>query len=278
MMAHHAQLAVAADTGDAALQQRSAELAARLGLPLWSPQWQTGQIDAVLTVTDDRLELRILRGDGDFRGGKAVAADLLKLDIRSNFGRSLRQPLGRALGLGRGGDHRPRVFDATAGWGEDTWLMAALGCEVVAAERSAVVVAMLLDALDRASHVHPQVRSRIEVVTGEAAGLLEAMASAAAARLAPVEVVYLDPMFPAGRKTAERKAMKALRLLVGSDEDADALLPAALAATRRRVVVKRPLHAPPLAGQPPTVVHKGKAVRFDVYVKLQDRPLPARRH
>jgi 16S rRNA (guanine1516-N2)-methyltransferase len=82
------------------------------------------------------------------------------------------------------------------------------------------------------------------------------------------DVIVMDPMFPQGRRAAERKPMRVLRMLAGDDEDADALLAAALAAGVHRVAVKRPLHAPPLdAGRAPGVVHKGKAVRFDVYIQ-----------
>jgi 16S rRNA (guanine1516-N2)-methyltransferase len=79
------------------------------------------------------------------------------------------------------------------------------------------------------------------------------------------DVVYLDPMFPTGRKTAERKAMRVLRLISGDDLDADRLLGAALKVARRRVVVKRPLRGEALRGAEPMVMHRGKSLRFDVY-------------
>ena len=46
-----------------------------------------------------------------------------------------------------------------------------------------------------------------------------------------------------------------------------ALVPAALATARRRVVLKRPAHAPQLAGvRPPDLEVPGRAARYDVYV------------
>ena len=80
----------------------------------------------------------------------------------------------------------------------------------------------------------------------------------------PPDVVYLDPMFPTGRKAAERKPLRVLRRLVGDDADAGELLAAALRVAKRRVVVKRPLRADPL-GAKPTATHRGKAARYDVY-------------
>lgn len=80
------------------------------------------------------------------------------------------------------------------------------------------------------------------------------------------QVVYLDPMFPHKQKSAlVKKEMRVFQSLVGPDLDADGLLePARLLATKR-VVVKRPDYAPPLANvaTPNAVVTKGH--RFDIY-------------
>ncbi|VTN12434.1 Ribosomal RNA small subunit methyltransferase J [Raoultella terrigena] len=79
-------------------------------------------------------------------------------------------------------------------------------------------------------------------------------------------MVYLDPMFPHKQKSAlVKKEMRVFQSLVGPDLDADGLLePARLLATKR-VVVKRPDYAPPLAdvATPNAVVTKGH--RFDIY-------------
>ena len=74
------------------------------------------------------------------------------------------------------------------------------------------------------------------------------------------------PMFPERGKTAKvKKSMAFFHHLVGSDDDAAALLPLALATARYRVVVKRPRHAPPLADMEPGLCFEGKSTRFDVY-------------
>jgi 16S rRNA (guanine1516-N2)-methyltransferase len=161
------------------------------------------------------------------------------------------------------------VLDATAGLGEDAWLMAAAGCRVVALERDAVVHALLTDGLRRAAAVRPDITERITLHRGSMFDLVndtEAHGSHPWASGGDTfDVVYLDPMFPPGRKTAERKPMRVLRWRVGDDGDADALLARALELARRRVVVKRPRHAAPLAGRPPTHAHHGKSLRYDVY-------------
>ena len=66
----------------------------------------------------------------------------------------------------------------------------------------------------------------------------------------PPDVVYLDPMYPHRQKSAlVKKEMRVFQSLVGADEDADLLLAPALALATRRVVVKRPDYAEPLAGR-----------------------------
>lgn len=215
----------------------------------------------VLVRTADRLELRVLAGDAAIVGGKPVAIDLLQLDTRSGAGRALRQPLLKAVGL-RKGAPRPTVFDATAGLGEDAWLLASMGCAVTAAERSAVVAALLRDAVRRAAVREPEAAARLRVVVGESVALLRAWPTEAARP----NTVYLDPMFPTGRKTAERKPMRVLRQLVGDDADAAALLEAAMETAGRRVVVKRPSRAAALGGREPSFVQRGKSVRYDVYI------------
>jgi hypothetical protein len=67
------------------------------------------------------------------------------------------------------------------------------------------------------------------------------------------------------KMNAVRKEMVLFQRLVGDDADAERLLAAALDRARHRVVVKRPLAAPPLQGRAPDFSLKGKSTRFDVY-------------
>lgn len=192
---------------------------------------------------------------------RALTVDLAKLKVRFQ---DTRQPLIRAIGLGRRNPIPPTVIDATAGLGEDAWLLAAFGCRVIAIERHPILAALFTDALARAAVKVPKVAERITVLHANAIDVLHHLSEPE-----KPEVVYLDPMFPDAdqRKSAERKPMRLLRRLVGGDEDADALLAAAVGAATRRVVVKRPLKAPPLAAHQysPTTTHKGNSVRYDVY-------------
>jgi 16S rRNA (guanine1516-N2)-methyltransferase len=219
--------------------------------------------DLALVETGQRLELRVLGGDPALVGGHAIACELTGIDTTSGPGRSLGQPLIKAVGIKRRDPYRPRVLDATAGLGEDAWVLASVGCEILAYERNPVTHALLADGLMRAGTARPEVAQRMRVLAGEGIEALRALADTDAADRP--DVVYLDPMFPLGRKTTERKAMRVLRLLSGDDADADQLLAVALLAANRRVVVKRPLRSAALQGPEPTVIHKGKSLRFDVY-------------
>ncbi len=223
-----------------------------------------GQPDMILAVTASGVELRVLRGEIGLGGGKPMWVDLAALDVKSGAGRSFKQPLAKALGLHSKADLPLRVLDATAGLGEDIWLMAALGCDVTALERHGVVAALLRDGIQRARAAFPDVANRVQVVRADAVTYLTKISN----NPAPWDVVYLDPMFPGAedRKTLQRKPLRILRRLVGEDRDADALLPLALQVASKRVVVKRPPRAPVLAGREPTLSFAGKGVRWDVYV------------
>lgn len=247
-------------------QRRAAanELALSMSIPLFNQDGPPTNYDICLIQTSQRLELRVLGGDVSIAGGRATTCELTEIDTRSGPGRSLGQPLIRAVGIKRREPYRPRVLDATAGLGEDAWVLASVGCEVLAYERNPITHALLVDGLHRACETEPLTAGRMRVKQGDGIEVLHALADVDATDRP--EVVYLDPMFPLGRKTAERKAMRVLRMLSGDDLDAHELLAAARCVATRRVVVKRPLRSPALQGPEPTVVHKGKSLRFDVYV------------
>ncbi|MEM9021241.1 MAG: class I SAM-dependent methyltransferase [Planctomycetota bacterium] len=240
------------------LQQRAQALADQLGLP----KTRMGEpgCDLLLAVTEQRLELRVLVGKPGVVGGNPVYADPAAMDTASPAGKSLNCPLLKAVGIRKGKPDRPRVVDCTAGLGEDAWLLAARGCAVTALERQPVIAVLLDDALQRAAAQDPQTADRIKLIQADAAAWLAGTNTQA-------DVILMDPMFPAGRKTTERKPMRVLRTLAGDDADAGGLFDAALATGAHRVVVKRPSHTPPLGDKTPTVVHKGRGHRLDVYVQ-----------
>lgn len=253
-------------------RDRAEVVAAQLGLPLAKKFNDPHPLHLAVALADDadtdRLELRVVQPGHPLSAGRGVFADLTQLDTRSPAGRSLKTPLLKAVGINRrSGSERPRVLDATAGLGEDAWLLAAAGCAVTAVERQPVIHALLADALERARVTAPDVAGRITLADCADAGALLRAWERSGGEDRTCDVVLIDPMFPgaARRKTTERKPMRVLRWLAGEDADADKLLDPALRVAVRRVVVKRPRRARALAGREPGVVHAGRGLRFDVY-------------
>lgn len=188
------------------------------------------------------LVIDFMAGKQAFRGRQASLKD---------------EAIGRACGLKK--LSHPSVLDTTAGLGRDAWVLYQLGAEVTLNERQPEVRALLTDALMRLYAAEPDAESRFKLLpTSDLKQLNEAS----------FDVVYLDPMYPKSdrkQKAAVKKDMQMFQQLVGSDHDADALLPIALRLARHRVVVKRPQHADFLAGQKPNSQVISKRHRFDIY-------------
>jgi len=227
----------------------SADIAAQTGIEV-APDARF-----VLEYAQGRLQLR----DTAAGAPGPLWVDLLspQLESRRKAGRGLL--LAKACGV-RKGKPLPRVFDATAGLGRDAFTLAALGCEVVAMERSLVVQALLADGLTRALAAGDAAAQRMKLVPGQAATRLVSGLAA--------DTVLLDPMFPQDDRSAlSRKEMQYFQALLGPDNDEGALFGAAMESGVRRVVVKRPRIAPRIdPTRPADVVFEGKSVRFDVYL------------
>lgn len=179
--------------------------------------------------------------------------------MRRRIAGGRRQLLARAVGLNKAADLS--ILDATAGLGRDAFTLAALGAHVVLVERQPLLLALLRDAhahalADPAWHA---VAARMTIVEADAATIL--------AGDGRWDVVHLDPMYPhRGKDALPQKEMQLLRELCGADDDAGQLLAPALAACRRRVVVKRPARAPFLDDREPAFQLTGTQARYDVYI------------
>lgn len=178
------------------------------------------------------------------------------------------QPIAKAIGL-KAGNIIPSILDATAGLGGDAFVLATLGCRVQMCERSPLAHALLSDGLIRAANADDDslrdILSRLALLAIDTQAHLQNLLASEEFVEKP-DVIFLDPMFPEKRKNAApKKEMLAFHQLIGADEDADALLPLALQVAQRRVVVKRPRHAPVLAGIKPGLVLEGESTRFDIY-------------
>lgn len=203
------------------------------------------RVDGRLTLMADGMELA-----EDFR-------EMLPRLRPDRLGRELLVKAVRVRGV-----EGIRVFDATAGLGEDSLLLAAAGFSVTMCEGDPVIAALLADGLKRAADDFELtgIVERMSLVEGDSIEILPSLAEAP-------DVVYLDPMFPARTKSAAvKKKFQLLHRLESPCADEASLMDAALAARPRKIVVKRPIKAPVLAGVRPSHSISGKAVRYDVIV------------
>lgn len=211
------------------------------------------------------LELRrdadglILEGDG-----MRLRASFDDMKRRLLHGKLNGELLVRAARLK--GIEEPTLVDATAGLGPDSLLLAAAGFSVTLIECNPVIAAMLVDAIERARR-DPELADaagRMRVIEGNSLKVLRDLSM-------PPDVVYLDPMFPGRSKSAAvKKKFQLLHRLEMPCEDEMTLLEAARAAHPRKIVIKRPVKGPHLAGVKPDYTLRGKAVRYDCIVMARE--------
>lgn len=192
----------------------------------------------------------------------------LKIDFihdRANYLRPIprgkNELIAKAIGIAKG---NLDIVDATAGLGKDTILLARLGCQVRATERSNLIFPLLAEAHKQAmlSPSPPEWIQQISFIHQEASVYLRRLGADSRP-----QVVYMDPMYPEQKKSAlPRKEMQIFRSLITEPQNELELFQAAWEVATERVVVKRPVAAPPLAEN---VSHSylGKSVRYDMYVK-----------
>lgn len=235
---------------DPAYQAQALALSRQLNFPLYhTPQTHTCQClvssaGLALCLPNQPLSHALIV---DFVGGKAGFR-------RRAGGKEL---LIQAVGLK---PHRPlRILDATAGLGRDSFVLAAHGAQVTACERHPLLAALLADALTRA---------RADAQTAPIAAAISLHVGEAKNQFSTgFDVIYLDPMFPERQKSAAvKKDLQVLQMLLTDapvQDEADLLAQALIYA--KRVVVKRPRHAPRLGNLPCSGSIEGNSTRFDLY-------------
>lgn len=240
--------------------QAAEELATRLGLNYISNQYNTHRYAYLLVMTPQYLGLQKTNEKKfnpffiDFLSGK--------IRYRSKQAGRAKELLVRAMGVNPG--YHPKIIDATAGLGRDSFILATVGYEVTMLERSAIIFSLLEDALERAKE-DPQVSSivnRLHLIHDDALNWFKSLPSQAYP-----EIIYLDPMFPKRQKSASsKKEMTILQNLLGNEANIDIFLETALACATSRVVIKRPRLAPIYQYQPNFFL-MGKSSRFDIHLK-----------
>ncbi len=280
------KIALVPASSDEITFQRAKSLSESSGLPLLDLS-RSATVETLILVDIDKLMVSKSRANNHSRS-KPFLLDWFDLDVFSSKGKSGKQPLIKAV-RGRKKSYRPTVFDATAGWGEDTWLLSCLGQKIIAVEKNRAVFLLLQDAWRRAGLIYPQWAERIVLVNRDSLELLQDLISGKESISyltsmnsnwigTGIDVVYLDPMFPDyhKRKTAEKKRMRFLRELAGEDKnDSEQFLRLALKVAKDRVVVKRAKKDRFYAQEVAFPVHsiEGRSIRYDIYLSHLDQEL-----
>lgn len=245
------------------------QLSQRLSLPLERKLPADSGYSFLLMVTGDGLVLQRTGASApgpvgvDFCGGAS--------DFRRTRGGG--ELIVKAVG--GPGSSLPGVLDATAGLGRDSFVLASRGYRVAMCERVPVIAELLADGLRRAGECGDgevvTIAGRMQLYPGNAIDYLQACDEAQRP-----DVVLIDPMFPASRKSAlVKKDMQAFQAVVGADTDSERLFAVAMATARHRVVVKRPRKGENIGDRAPGFSITGKAVRFDVYaIRAYGKPGP----
>lgn len=176
----------------------------------------------------------------------------------------------------------PIAIDATAGLGQDSFLLAAAGFSVYMFEQDPIIAALLEDALDRAKSdpVLANIVERMHLFAEDSISALQRLGTSLSRDeqmpqtsdsqpylTVKPDVIYLDPMFPERTKSAAvKKKFQLLHHIEHPCENEEELLSAAMNIQPRKIVVKRMAKGPFLAGKKPSYSIKGKSIRYDCYV------------
>ena len=159
-----------------------------------------------------------------------------------------------------------KAVDATAGLGEDSFILAAGGYEVEMFEHNPVTFSLLNDALIRARK-DPKLKDiakRMSLKEGDSKELLSGLTYSP-------DLIYLDPMFPEKKKSAEtKKKLQVLHRIELPCSDENELLKAAISSKPKKIIIKRPPDGDFLGGMRPTYSIERKAVRFDCIALSQE--------
>ena len=194
-----------------------------------------------------------------------------QIDIDSFVSRQKTYPASKKDILGRvAGRKTETILDATAGWGSDALHLCSQGFTLQLVERNPILVGFLSEALSRLERSTWVKNNTVIVPKLLAVDSIQMMRESAF--IQSVDCIYLDPMFPEKRKRSAlaKKNMQVLHDLLGEDDDQEHLFSAAYAASKRRIVVKRPDYAQSLGaslGIEPSQILQSKLIHYEIYLK-----------
>ncbi|AWI49942.1 class I SAM-dependent methyltransferase [Buchnera aphidicola] len=172
----------------------------------------------------------------------------------------------KAIGIKK--NYFPSVLDATAGLGQDSFLISFLGCYVITMEYHPVIAALLTDGLERGykdEKIGFWLKKRLHLIYDNSLNILNIPIS-------QPDVIYLDPMYPINKKKSlPKKNMQFLRKLANKDDQSKNLLKVARKFAKKRVVVKRPSYANPISDEKVDFIISNKYHRFDIYLPFKKK-------
>lgn len=213
-----------------------------------------------LELIEDSDGVALVNGDMVLRG------DFIKLMPRIKAANLKNELVVRAAKI-KGSSAGLTVIDATAGLGEDAFLLAAAGFFVKLYEYDSVIARLLEDALKRAALI-PELKEivgRMQLIEEDSILALRSLKESP-------DVVLLDPMFPERQKSALiKKKFQLLQQLERPCADEEGLLQAAFAAKPRKIIIKRPIKGPYLADYKPDYSLNSKVIRFDCLMLIKQQ-------
>lgn len=177
---------------------------------------------------------------------------------RHQFGGGKGQLIAKAVGLKK--YPNPTVLDLSAGFGQDAFVLASLGCQVVMLERCDVMCQLLADGLLRLKSKRPDML--LSLIKLDAISYLKQLS-------ALPDVIYFDPMYPeTGNTASNKREMQLLRELAGDDDDAVNVFQMARQKAQKRIVIKRPKQGAMIGDVEPDFQVLGKSSRYDIYLPI----------
>ena len=154
-----------------------------------------------------------------------------------------------------------KIFDATAGSLIDTIIFLKLGHKVVACEQSKILFRLLNDAILRAKKEY-DFFDNLSFINSDSAEIIDSYLDS--------DIFYFDPMFEEVKQNTKRSGtLQKIGNVLSFEklEDTSAqIFDHMLKKKYKKVIVKRPIKSNPLYEKINYQV-KGKAIRYDVYVK-----------
>ena len=154
-----------------------------------------------------------------------------------------------------------KIFDATAGSLIDTIIFLKLGHKVVACEQSKILYRLLNDAILRAKKEY-DFFDKLSFINSDSAVIIDSHLDS--------DIFYFDPMFEEVKQNTKRSGtLQKIGYVLSFEklEDTSAqIFDHMLKKKYKKVIVKRPIKSNPLYEKINYQV-KGKAIRYDVYVK-----------